>query len=617
MTDIALEIVVNVPADEAERKISINVSENNTVAGVIRKVCKENGIPVKSSYILCDADRQQLQWSKTLRNCGISTGSVLYLYSEEGEGTQYKKPCKSNTWWFLAALSFFIGGAGITAISVLLSKNGEIIYQYGIVMDAGSTHTRLYVYKWNGDKIQQTAVAHQVHTCLVPGGKGISEYSSDIANLSVQFETCLNEAKKVVPSNRHKSTPVFLGATAGMRMLNESNHTLSEIILEKVREIIKTYPFQFDSPKESARIISGDEEGTFGWVTSNYILGKFGVQPPASFQIYPGNGTLHNDVGEGTIGALDMGGASTQITFYTPNFDNNTEPYRFHLNLYKQNYSVYTHSYLCYGINQAELKYQANLILDQGLNSTTIYSPCMPQGFNKSYKYSEIFEAPCIVNSSQHPANRSINSNHSYVFIGTGENKTCITAVQQLFNFSAACNHTDCSFNGVYQPKVYGDFYAFSSFFYEMDFLNLTKKPHSLDEFNKILSKFCKMSWIQVQVIPTKFNESLPWYCFEGQYILILLTQGYKFDRDSRTKLKFVGTVNGVDIGWSLGFMLYSSNLITNEGPTEYISIAIFAFLTVLFIVFVLIAIGFGFYAIKYMTRREGMYRRLSNYGAL
>ncbi|KAK3597785.1 hypothetical protein CHS0354_006145 [Potamilus streckersoni] len=447
--------------------------------------------------------------------------------------------------------------------------------------------------------------------------KGISEYSSDMANLSVQFGSCLNEAKRVVPSSRHKNTPVFLGATAGMRMLNESNHALSESILEKVREIIKNYPFQFDNPKERARIISGDEEGTFGWVTSNYILGKFGVQPPASFQTYPGSKALHNNVGEGTVGALDMGGASTQITFYTPNFDNNTEPYRFHLNLYDQNYSVYTHSYLCYGINQAGLKYQANLIQAQGLNSTSIKSPCMPKGFNKTYKYSEIFEAPCIVNSSQHLADTSIDSNHSYVFVGTGENETCTKAIQQLFNFNATCNHSNCSFNGVYQPKVYGQFYAFSSFFYEMDFLNLTKKQYRLEDFNNSLSQFCQKSWKEVKEIPAKQNESLPWYCFEGQYILTLLTQGYKFDSDSWKTLQFVGAVNGIDIGWSLGFMLYSSNLITNEGPTEYISIPVFAALTALFILFVLIATGFCFFAIKYMKRKEDMYRRLSTYGTL
>ena len=36
-------------------------------------------------------------------------------------------------------------------------------------MDAGSSHTKLFVYKWNGEKEENTAVAEQIHTCSVPG----------------------------------------------------------------------------------------------------------------------------------------------------------------------------------------------------------------------------------------------------------------------------------------------------------------------------------------------------------------------------------------------------------------------------------------------------------------
>jgi len=42
---------------------------------------------------------------------------------------------------------------------------------------------------------------------------------------------------------------------------------------------------------------TGEEEAAFGWMTVNYALGKLQGDP------------------EATVGALDMGGASTQITF--------------------------------------------------------------------------------------------------------------------------------------------------------------------------------------------------------------------------------------------------------------------------------------------------------------
>ena len=36
-------------------------------------------------------------------------------------------------------------------------------------MDAGSSHTNLYVYKWNGEKLHDTALARQAHICKVKG----------------------------------------------------------------------------------------------------------------------------------------------------------------------------------------------------------------------------------------------------------------------------------------------------------------------------------------------------------------------------------------------------------------------------------------------------------------
>lgn len=67
-------------------------------------------------------------------------------------------------------------------------------------------------------------------------------------------------------------------------------------------------------------------------------------------------------MGNGTVGALDMGGASTQITFYTPEYHNIPDDYRKDMMLYGRNYSVYTHSYLCYGINEAIRQYQSILV---------------------------------------------------------------------------------------------------------------------------------------------------------------------------------------------------------------------------------------------------------------
>ena len=65
---------------------------------------------------------------------------------------------------------------------------------------------------------------------------------------------------------------------------------------------------------------------------------------------------------QSTFGALDLGGASTQITFVPEDpklivaGDDET------LSLYGETYKVYTHSYLCYGVNEAYRRHLANLV---------------------------------------------------------------------------------------------------------------------------------------------------------------------------------------------------------------------------------------------------------------
>lgn len=56
--------------------------------------------------------------------------------------------------------------------------------------------------------------------------------------------------------------------------------------------------------------------------------------------------------GEQTVGSMDLGGASTQIAFAVQERGNG--PDYMQVKLYGYHYSVYTHSFLCYGKNEAE-----------------------------------------------------------------------------------------------------------------------------------------------------------------------------------------------------------------------------------------------------------------------
>lgn len=65
--------------------------------------------------------------------------------------------------------------------------------------------------------------------------------------------------------------------------------------------------------------------------------------------------------GRATVGALDFGGASTQITFVTQQKVED-EANRKELRLYGHVYSLYTHSFLCYGQDQLLKKLLAQIV---------------------------------------------------------------------------------------------------------------------------------------------------------------------------------------------------------------------------------------------------------------
>lgn len=63
-----------------------------------------------------------------------------------------------------------------------------------------------------------------------------------------------------------------------------------------------------------------------------------------------------------TVGALDFGGASTQITFVTQE-QVEDEKDMMKLRLYGQEYSLYTHSFLCYGQDQVLKRLLAHIVM--------------------------------------------------------------------------------------------------------------------------------------------------------------------------------------------------------------------------------------------------------------
>lgn len=71
--------------------------------------------------------------------------------------------------------------------------------------------------------------------------------------------------------------------------------------------------------------------------------------------------------GSKTVGSMDLGGASTQIAFQVE--DSGNGPDYLKVKLYGYHYTVYTHSFLCYGKNEADKRILDKIIQVHNLSS--------------------------------------------------------------------------------------------------------------------------------------------------------------------------------------------------------------------------------------------------------
>ncbi|XP_069097511.1 ectonucleoside triphosphate diphosphohydrolase 8-like [Pleurodeles waltl] len=445
-------------------------------------------------------------------------------------------------------LALLIGSAIIALVLSIVnwtSIAGPPGFKYGMVFDAGSSHTSLFVYTWPADKENDTGIVNQIDVCEAPGG-GISSYANDPPAAGASLRSCLDKAIKLIPEKQQKETPILLGATAGMRLLRLQDMVAADKVLDEVSKTMKEYPLNF----RGARILTGNEEGSLGWITVNYLLKSFVTCSFAGKWVHPSQGE--------TYGAMDLGGASTQMTF-SPKVAITNKSTEAVFKLYGYNYTVFTHSYLCYGKDQALKLLLAKLRETQ--KSSNIDHPCYPTGYTTNITLSSLYNSPCLNTTSG-------DLTAQITIKGTGDPTVCQNTIQEIFNF-AACG-TDCEFN-VYPPPLTGDFYAFSAFYYIFDFLNLTNRE-SMSTVRRTIDNFCLQDWNRLkQRFPTEKEDRLSAYCAAGIYIITLLENKYKFNSETWSNIIFAKQAGNADIGWTLGYMLNLTNMIPSEAPLEYI----------------------------------------------
>ncbi|TPP65468.1 Ectonucleoside triphosphate diphosphohydrolase [Fasciola gigantica] len=388
-----------------------------------------------------------------------------------------------------------------------------------------------------------------------------------------------------IPMSRWKDVPVYLAATAGMRLTLLDNPLGSLDLFEALRRGLQTSGLQVETPNERIRMLSGTEEGLYGWVSVNSILGLITARKRVS--------PLE------TVGSLDLGGASTQIAFVPVEKPSNlASSFDFHsLRLFGHQYTVYSHSFLCYGKNELEKRTMGSIASKQS-SSPNIPNPCYPTGYISPSKLtSELFSGACMSGKYafqvfKNNLTKPSSMGDSYQFTGTGNPTECLQHINQQFD-SATCSNPPCSFNNVHQPPTRGPFRAYAGFSYVMSYLFPKKNTgFTKSEVLDAVNTFCRKSWSDiVKDTPQSKQSFLASYCFDGLYVYSLLDHyGFKTE-DSWKEITFGTKIKGVSVSWALGYMLDQSGFLPSESPKLNLPLAAFIPLAILFSLMILVGV--------------------------
>ncbi|KAJ4024195.1 Guanosine-diphosphatase [Fusarium irregulare] len=423
---------------------------------------------------------------------------------------------------------------------------GKPLVQYVLMIDAGSTGSRIHVYKFNNCGPTPELEGEEFKMTDVPVG-GLSKYKGDPVAAAKTLDPLLKVAMDTVPDKLKGCTPVAVKATAGLRMIGAE--AAGAILDEVRRHLEQDYPFPVvDKENEGVVIMDGSLEGVFAWITTNYLLGKIGGPDKSE-----------------TAAIFDLGGGSTQIVF-EPTFKGAADggmpeklaegDHKYNLDFGGRHFELYQHSHLGYGLMAAREAIHATLIKDlvaskEGDKSwlkEPVVNPCIAPGMSKAVNVTvEGDQTPTLV-----------------TFKGPTEPAPaqCRNLAEKILKKDEKCALAPCSFNGIHQPllsKTFSkeDVYIFSFFFDRTKPLGMPDS-FTLREMHDLAQTVCKgkNAWDVFTAVPDAIKEleDRPDWCLDLNFMMALLHTGYDMPIDREVKI--AKKIKGNELGWCLGASL-------------------------------------------------------------
>ncbi|KAJ2774253.1 Golgi apyrase [Coemansia nantahalensis] len=403
--------------------------------------------------------------------------------------------------------------------------------RYGVVIDAGSSGSRAMIYAW--DDVRQQARGGNGLAAIARAGEqwtfktddGISSYAGRAHEVGERhIRPLLDFAQRAVPADRHAQTPVYLLATAGMRLVDA--RAAAEVLRAACAFAQANYAFQLADCDASFQVVSGEAEGLYGWVAVNYLMGGFG------------SGRSH--------GFLDMGGASAQIAF---------EPAPAAAAAHRgdlawvalrtldgrdREHGVFVATFLGHGTNEARRRY-VDALRTAALEQTqarllAVDDPCLARGLT----------LPTV--------------DGRVVLRGGGDFGRCVAATEPLLN-NTQCPFEPCLLGGVHAPEIdFGvqRFIGVSEYWYAAhDYLGLGG-VWDVDRFEARAARFCRRPWAHIRPLAADPVHAgrLQMQCFKAAWLVNVLHRGFGVPRSAPSPVESVAEVAGTEVSWTLGALL-------------------------------------------------------------
>ncbi|XP_069985470.1 ectonucleoside triphosphate diphosphohydrolase 8-like, partial [Penaeus vannamei] len=158
--------VWSVLSGKASGHIIINVPETLTIGDILDKFLNFKGAPKCPGYVMRSSDNLALNPHKTLKQSSIQDGDTLTLGLSDDEEQTFS----FGSWWTVTIMALLISIVGLTVILWMFFEPVTAPQKYGVVMDAGSSHSEIFVFTWKGNKPLGTADIKLKDRCFVAGG---------------------------------------------------------------------------------------------------------------------------------------------------------------------------------------------------------------------------------------------------------------------------------------------------------------------------------------------------------------------------------------------------------------------------------------------------------------